>query len=97
LLLIALLLLCGLRAFAAGEDNFYHLGPDSLPQEGVPKGNLIGPTVLPSEVFPGTQHTFWVYVPAQYDSNQPAALMIFNDGQAMIATNGERARSERAG
>lgn len=76
-------------ALATGEDNFYHLGPDSLPQEGVPKGNLIGPSTLPSEVFPGTQHTYWVYVPAQYDSNQPAALMIFNDGQAMIATNGD--------
>ena len=77
------------RAGAAGEDSFYHLGPDSLPQEGVPKGRLVGPAVLPSEVFPGTQHTYWVYVPAQYDTNQPVALMIFNDGQAMIATNGD--------
>jgi len=74
---------------AAGEDSFYHLGPDSLPQDGVPKGKLIGPTTLPSHVFPGTQHTYWVYVPEQYDSNQPAALMVFNDGQAMIAPNGD--------
>ena len=58
--------LSGARAFAAGEDNFYKLGPDSLPQEGVPKGKLIGPTTLLSEVFPGTQHTYWIYVPAQY-------------------------------
>jgi enterochelin esterase-like enzyme len=72
-----------------GNDKFYHLGPDSLPQEGVPKGKLNGPFIIPSEVFPGTQHTYWVYVPAQYDPKQPAALMIFNDGQAMIATNGD--------
>src|SRR5579883_1063531 len=72
---------------AAGEDAFYHLGPDSLPQDGVPKGELRGPFTLPSQVFPGTQHTYWVYVPAQYDTNQAAGLMIFNDGQAMIATN----------
>ncbi|HWY77027.1 MAG TPA: alpha/beta hydrolase-fold protein [Verrucomicrobiae bacterium] len=76
------------NAFAAGEDNFYKLGPDSLPLDGVPKGKLVGPATLPCEVFPGTQHTFWVYVPAQYDPKQPAALMIFNDGQAMIDTNG---------
>lgn len=79
----------GLNALAAGEDNFYKLGPDSLPQDGVPKGTLVGPSMLPSQVFPGTTHTYWVYVPAQYDPKQPAALMIFNDGQAMIATNGD--------
>src|SRR5690242_9673997 len=62
---------------AAGEDAFYKLGPDSLPQEGVPKGKLLGPSTLPSEVFPGTQHAYWVYVPAQYDPKQPAALMVF--------------------
>ena len=86
------ILLCALAPtalFAAGEDAFYKPGPDSLPQEGVPKGKLVGPSTLPSEVFPGTQHTYWVYVPAQYDPKLPAALMVFNDGQAMIATNGD--------
>ncbi len=77
------------QLFATGEDGFYRLGPDSLPQEGVPKGGLVGPMVLPSKVFPGTQHTYWVYVPAQYDPAVPAALMVFNDGQAMIGTNGD--------
>jgi enterochelin esterase family protein len=60
-----------------------------MPQDGVPKGRLIGPATLASQVFPGTEHTYWVYVPAQYDPKQPAALMIFNDGPAMIATNGD--------
>src|SRR2546426_71429 len=85
-----LLLFCSaLQGMAAGEDKFYQLGPDSLPQEGVPKGKLEGPFTLPSQVFPGTQHTYWIYVPAQYDARSPAALMVFNDGQAMIATNGD--------
>ncbi|HZZ29047.1 MAG TPA: alpha/beta hydrolase-fold protein [Pirellulales bacterium] len=74
---------CG-KAGAAGEDDYYKLGPDSSPQEGVPKGKLVGPLKLPSEVFPGTSHTYWVYVPAQYDPTKPASLMIFNDGQAMV-------------
>src|SRR5437868_9157174 len=87
--LCLLALLAPGKTFAAGEDAFYKLGADSLPQEGVPKGDLRGPFTLPSEVFPGTQHTYWVYVPTQYDTNQAAALMVFNDGQAMIATNGD--------
>jgi len=63
-------------------DTFYQLGPDSLEQKSVPKGEIRGPFVLPSNAYPGTQHTYWVYVPAQYSSTTPASLMIFNDGQA---------------
>jgi enterochelin esterase family protein len=71
----------------------YKLGPDSMPQEGVPQGQLSGPHTLPCEVFPGTQHTYWVYVPAQYDAEKPASLMIFNDGQAFMHPEGDiRAR-----
>jgi len=63
-------------------DAYYKLGPDSLPQEGVPKGQLHGPKIIPSEAYPGTQHTYWVYVPAQYQPSEPTALIVFNDGQA---------------
>jgi rhamnogalacturonan endolyase len=86
---LLLQLLAATVVLAAGEDNFYKLGPDSLPQEGVPKGKLIGPATLPCEVYPGTSHTYWVYVPAQYDPSQPAGLMVFNDGQAMIGPGGD--------
>lgn len=71
-----------------GMDDFYELGPDSLPHDGVPKGTIDGPHVLPSEVFPGTQHTYSVYVPAQYDPNVPASLMIFQDGHAFMQEDG---------
>src|SRR5687768_2878938 len=67
---------------AANPDAFYKLGPDSLEQEGVPRGDIRGPYTLPSNAYPGTQHTYWVYVPAQYSPAEPASLMIFNDGQA---------------
>jgi len=63
-------------------NSQYRLGPDSMPQPGVPEGEIRGPFTLPSNVYPGTQHTYWVYVPAQYDSSVPASLMIFQDGQA---------------
>ncbi|MGA3089799.1 MAG: alpha/beta hydrolase-fold protein [Terriglobales bacterium] len=68
---------------------FYHLGPDSLPQEAVPKGEIRGPFTLPSNAYPGTQHTYWIYVPAQYDSAFPASLMIYNDGQAFMNPDGD--------
>lgn len=70
-------------------DLHYRLGPDSLVQEGVPKGKIVGPHVLPSQVFPGTSHTYWVYVPAQYEPSVPAALMVFNDGHAFLAPEGD--------
>jgi enterochelin esterase family protein len=70
-------------------DAFYKLGPDSLPQEGVPKGEIRGPFTLPSNAYPGTQHTYWVYVPVQYDPAVPASLMIYNDGQAFMNPDGD--------
>jgi enterochelin esterase family protein len=70
-------------------NSQYRLGPDSMPQEGVPKGEIRGPFTLPCNVYPGTQHTYWVYVPAQYDPAVPASLMIYNDGQAFKDENGD--------
>ena len=69
-------------------DSHYQLGPDSLPREGVATGELRGPFTLPSDAYPGTQHTYWVYVPAQYDPKVPASLMVFNDGQAFRLEGG---------
>lgn len=73
----------------ANPNSQYRLGPDSLPQEGVPKGEIRGPFVLPSQAYPGTQHTYWVYVPAQYDPAVTAALMVFQDGHAFMNENGD--------
>src|SRR5580700_940103 len=70
-------------------DAFYRLGPDSLPQDGVPKGEIRGPFTLPSNAYPGTQHTYWIYVPAQYDPALPASVMIYNDGQAFLNAEGD--------
>jgi enterochelin esterase-like enzyme len=70
-------------------NSQYRLGPDSMPQEGVPKGEIRGPYHIQSNAYPGTQHTYWVYVPAQYDPAVPAALMVFQDGQAFKDPNGD--------
>jgi hypothetical protein len=71
----------GTSVFSQGLDSFYKLGPDSLEHEGVPHGKLVGPLTLPCKVYPGTAHTYWVYVPAQYDPSRPPSLI--SSGRAM--------------
>ena len=71
-----------------GLDDFYKLGPDSLAQAGVPQGTISDAQMLPCQAYPGTQHTYWVYVPAQYDASVPCSLMIFQDGQAFMHAEG---------
>ncbi|MEP7354430.1 MAG: alpha/beta hydrolase-fold protein [Acidobacteriota bacterium] len=70
-------------------NALYLLGPDSQKHDGVPTGEMRGPIYLPSKAYPGTQHTYFVYVPAQYDPSIETSLMIFNDGQAFMAPAGD--------
>ncbi len=82
--------LAQLRPAVPNPDSQYRLGPDSLIQEGVPRGEVRGPFVLEScKSYPGTQHTYWVYVPAQYEPKVPTALMVFQDGQAFKNETGD--------
>src|SRR2546422_442442 len=69
-------------------DAFYSLGPDSLSREGVPKGEIRGPFKLPSKAYPGVEHRYSVYVPAQYDASQEVSLMVFNDGDTYLRADG---------
>lgn len=73
--------LCSLPLLhAAPEDDQYILGSDSLKQEGVPRGKVIAMEPWKSKIFPGTTRDWWIYVPAQYDGETPAAVTIFQDG-----------------
>ncbi len=70
-------------------DN-YPLGPDSQPQEGIPKGKVTQmPPWTDSKVFPGTKRDWWVYVPSQYDAQKPAAAMVFCDGAGFVKPDGQ--------
>jgi enterochelin esterase-like enzyme len=81
---------CAALACAAPLDDVYKLGPDSQAQEGVPEGKIIGPLTLESKsVYPGTSRNYWVYVPAQYDKEKAACLMVFQDGHFFVNTKGE--------
>ena len=64
-----------------GSKNVPAYGPDSYAQDGVPKGKLSEQFVHTSTaVYPGLRSNYWVYVPAQYDPGEPAALMVWQDG-----------------
>ena len=63
-------------------------GPDSQRQPGVPKGEVTK-YVWKSKVFPNTIREYYVYVPAQYNAQNPAALMVFQDGHAYVKEDGD--------
>lgn len=65
----------------------WELTADHFPQDGVPRGSLEGPFEYHSKILAGTVRRYWVFVPAQYDSAEPAAVLVFQDGQR--ATNPE--------
>jgi gluconolactonase len=49
----------------------YALGPDSQPQSGVPRGSVAKYELKAGAFYPGTPHTYSIYVPAQYDAAKP--------------------------
>jgi enterochelin esterase-like enzyme len=74
---------------AAPQDDRYVLGPDSQMQPGVPQGKVTQmPAWSDSNIFPGTTRDWWIYVPAQYTKDKPAAVMIFCDGAGFVKPAG---------
>jgi gluconolactonase len=63
----------------------YVLGPDSMPQAGVPKGSVTKYELKAGRFYPGTPHTYSIYLPAQYDASKPTPFMIFLDGSGFLS------------
>lgn len=62
--------------------------PDAVPRDDVPQGKVEVMTPWESNIFPNTIRDWAVYVPSQYDPTQPAALMVFQDGERLRDVNG---------
>ncbi|MCA9194341.1 MAG: gluconolactonase [Planctomycetales bacterium] len=77
--ILALGLIANLPA-AQNDEETYELPPESSVQHGVPVGRVEGPFDLASQVFPGTERKYWIYIPAQYDAEKPTPVMIVQDG-----------------
>ena len=72
---------------AAADD--YTFGPDSMPQQDVPKGKVTQFKWTTSKVFEGTERDCFLYVPAQYDGKTPACVMVFQDGAGYAGEKGQ--------
>lgn len=83
--LLSLVLLS--QSVRAGDEE-YKLGPDSERKPGVPVGKVTE-HVWKSTIFPGTIRRYWVYVPAQYKPETPAAVMVFQDGHTYVGEKGK--------
>jgi enterochelin esterase-like enzyme len=82
LLPLSLLSVC---AFAA--DDFVE-APEHRENPAVPHGTLTQMPPWESKIFPNTARDWWVYVPAQCKPDQPAAVMVFQDGHDYVGLKG---------
>ncbi|HEX5103634.1 MAG TPA: alpha/beta hydrolase-fold protein [Pirellulaceae bacterium] len=62
--------------------------PDAVAKDDVPHGTIEQMPAWESKIFSDTIRDWSIYIPAQYKESQPAALMIFQDGERMRDING---------
>ncbi len=70
----------GKRSGRRGDIEVYTDAPELAEVPGVPKGKLLPQKPWESKIYPGTTRPWWIYVPAQYKEDQPACVMVFQDG-----------------
>lgn len=75
-----------LAPLSPAQEESYPVHPDMVKQEGVLEGAIRRGVFEESSIFPGTVRDYAVYVPAQYDGSEPAALMVFQDGMSYLKT-----------
>ena len=68
------------RRLGGSQLEVYETHPDSRERADVPKGAVKQMPPWQSKIFEGTKRDWWVYVPAQYRPENPAAVMVFQDG-----------------
>jgi enterochelin esterase-like enzyme len=71
-----------------GRLDLPAFGALSYLQPGVPSGRLSEKLVHTSKIYDGMKSEYWIYVPAQYDAREAAALMVFQDGQGYLDRDG---------
>jgi enterochelin esterase-like enzyme len=74
----------GKREGRRGQLEVYADQPELAEKPGVPKGKLTQQKPWESKIFPETKRDWWIYVPAQYKDDQPACVMVFQDGAGYV-------------
>jgi enterochelin esterase-like enzyme len=70
-----------------GKLDLPAFGPLSYLQPGVRSGTLSDKITHTGKIYDGMKSDYWVYVPAQYKPDTPAALMVFQDGSLYTDRN----------
>nr|WKN35383.1 cupin domain-containing protein [Tunicatimonas sp. TK19036] len=84
---LVLIWLIRVATTVAAQEEYRH-GPNSQAYEQIPKGTVSQHTWI-SKIYDSTTQEYYVYVPAQYDAAQPAALMVFQDGHTYVKEDGD--------
>jgi enterochelin esterase-like enzyme len=71
-----------------GKLDVPAFGPLSYLQPSIPSGTLSDKMTHISKIYDGMKSEYWIYVPAQYKADSPAAVMVFQDGGGYIDRNG---------
>jgi enterochelin esterase family protein len=77
-------LIDGTQRKRTGQLEVYTDQPELAENPGVPKGKLTRREPWESKIYPNTKRDWWVYVPAQYKDDQPACVMVFQDGAGYV-------------
>lgn len=70
------------------KNKTYNYTSYSEEQNGVKKGIIKGPFEFYSKIIPNTVRLYWVYISANYNENEVANLLVFNDGQRAVNPKG---------
>jgi enterochelin esterase-like enzyme len=79
------------RSKFGGSFDLPAFGPESYLKPGVPSGTLSPKIIQTSKIYDGMKSEYWVYIPAQYKADTPAALMMFQDGGGYIDRESDHA------
>ena len=73
---------------AEDAANVFKPAPEHKERADVPHGKLTKIENWQCKAYPGTVRDWWIYVPAQYTADKPAALMVFQDGHDYVGPKG---------
>jgi enterochelin esterase-like enzyme len=77
---------------AGNRSDVAGYNPDSYPKPGIARGTLSEKHTLTSKIYDGMKADFWWYAAPGVDPNIPAPLMIWQDGENLIAGDLSRLR-----
>ncbi|HEY7305894.1 MAG TPA: alpha/beta hydrolase-fold protein [Bryobacteraceae bacterium] len=76
----------------ANRSDVAGYNPDSYPKPGVPQSKLSEKHTITSKIYAGMKADYWYYASPGVDPNVPAPLMVWQDGQTLIAGDLSRLR-----